>query len=102
MKQLSTNQELVDILADVQKQGPAFLLFNRSKIQAFNKENAIRIAMLRQRSKALADQYGAKDEKGEVIIDAQTNSITFATPEDQDNFSIEWAHFMEQNIELNI
>lgn len=102
MKQISTNQELVNILTDLEKQGPAFYLCNRAKVQAFTKENAVRIARVKQKSVELADKFGAKDEDDEIIIDEKTQSITFATVEDQENFTLEWAHFMEQKIELSI
>ena len=100
MKQISTNQQLVNILTDLEKQGPAFYLFNRAKIQAFTKENAIRIARVKQKSVELANKFGAKDELDEIVIDKETNSITFANENDQAEFTLQWQFFMGQQIEL--
>lgn len=100
MKQISTNQELVNILTDLERQGPAFMLFNRAKIQQFTKENAIRIARVKQKSVELADKFGAKDADDEIIIDKETNSITFANENDQAEFTLQWQFFMGQQIEL--
>ena len=100
MKQISTNQELVNILTDLEKQGPAFYLFNRAKIQQFTKENAIRIGRVKQKSVELAEKFGVKDENDELIIDKETQSITFATEDDRAEFTLQWNFFMEQTIEL--
>lgn len=101
MKQISTNQELVNILTDLEKQGPAFLLFNKDKIRRFYTENAVRIARVRSVSVELADKYGKKNEKGECIIDEKTNSIIFEDQETEKLFQESWAAEMEKQIEIH-
>lgn len=100
MKKTATNQDLVNLITDLEKQGPAFTLFNEEKIKRFYQNNAIRIQRVRTISIDLANKYGVKNEKDELIIDQATNAITFATPEDNAAFKSEWKEAMSQQIEI--
>jgi hypothetical protein len=109
MRKDSTYKELMALDQDVKRQmqySPAFVAFNRDKINHFAERNKVRLKILEENINSLMETHVNKDEKGVfkqiVAPSGMPNRWDFKSNEDAAMFKKDLETFLAIQIEIFI
>lgn len=107
MRQQITNNQLIALDKDVQKQmneSPAFFFFNKTKIDALYQKNTLLFKIINERMAGFVKKYVQHDEEGKPLTEEKNGEkvYVFATEADREQYLAEQQEFLSLTIHIEL